>query len=200
MQSPIRWKHQSHVNASIRASDVSIVHAIFISRKLSHIGVCIFLLRAARKFHFPARKMTPRGFEPLLPPWKGGVLTAWPWSLVSYLCPCSFFPVFSFLFPVLCTCFLMQKSSPSRARTYNPSVNSRVLYHWAIEDYSFSLRWNCYSFWLYTQNHTLKSFIRGDNSSFLPSWISPRPISISQLHVLPHFHLWPINLVVFKGS
>ena len=105
-----------------------------------------------------------------------------------------------FLFPVFRTCFLMQKSSPSRARTYNPSVNSRVLYHWAIEDYSFSLRWNCYSFWLYTQNHTLKSFIRGDNSSFLPSWISPRPISISQLHVLPHFHLWPINLVVFKGS
>ena len=102
--------------------------------------------------------------------------------------------------PFLRTCFLMQKSSPSRARTYNPSVNSRVLYHWAIEDYSFSLRWNCYSFWLYTQNHTLKSFIRGDNSSFLPSWISPRPISISQLHVLPHFHLWPINLVVFKGS
>ena len=120
--------------------------------------------------------------------------------------PCFFslslfvFSVFSFLFPVFRTCFLMQKSSPSRARTYNPSVNSRVLYHWAIEDYSFSLRWNCYSFWSYTQNHTLKSFIRGDNSSFLPSWISPRPISISQLHVLPHFHLWPINLVVFKGS
>ena len=99
-----------------------------------------FLLRAARKLHFPARKMTPRGFEPLLPPWKGGVLTAWPWSLVSYLCPCSFFPVFSFLFPVLCTCFLMQKSSPSRARTYNPSVNSRVLYHWAIEEYLLNYR------------------------------------------------------------
>ena len=27
------------------------------------------------------------------------------------------------------------KNSPSRARTYNNSVNSRVLYHWAIEDY-----------------------------------------------------------------
>ena len=26
-------------------------------------------------------------------------------------------------------------NSPSRARTYNNSVNSRVLYHWAIEDY-----------------------------------------------------------------
>ncbi|EDM52302.1 hypothetical protein EUBVEN_00021 [Eubacterium ventriosum ATCC 27560] len=43
--------------------------------------------------------------------------------------PVLFFPVFSFLFPVFRTCFLMQKSSPSRARTYNPSVNSRVLYH-----------------------------------------------------------------------
>ena len=29
---------------------------------------------------FPLREVTPRGFEPLLPPWKGGVLTAWPWS------------------------------------------------------------------------------------------------------------------------
>ena len=27
------------------------------------------------------------------------------------------------------------KNSPSRARTYNNSVNSRVLYHWAIEEY-----------------------------------------------------------------
>ena len=36
-----------------------------------------------------------------------------------------------------------------------------------------------------------------DTSSLL--WSSPRPISDSQLHVLPHFHLCPINLVVFKG-
>ena len=32
------------------------------------------------------------------------------------------------------------------------------------------------------------------------SWSSPRPISNSQLHVLLHFHLCPIYLVVFKGS
>ena len=32
------------------------------------------------------------------------------------------------------------------------------------------------------------------------SRLSPRPISNSQLHVLPHFHLCPIYLVVFKGS
>ena len=31
-------------------------------------------------------------------------------------------------------------------------------------------------------------------------WSSPRSISNSQLHVLPHFHLCPIYLVVFKGS
>ena len=29
---------------------------------------------------------------------------------------------------------------------------------------------------------------------------TPRPISIGQLHMLPCFHLRPINLVVFKGS
>ena len=31
-------------------------------------------------------------------------------------------------------------------------------------------------------------------------WLKPRPISNSQLHALPHFHLCPIYLVVFKGS
>ena len=33
-----------------------------------------------------------------------------------------------------------------------------------------------------------------------PSRISPRPISIRQLNVLPHLHPGPIYLVVFKGS
>ena len=89
-----------------------------------------FLLRAARKFHFPARKMTPRGFEPLLPPWKGGVLTAWPWSQIWILISRSVLHVHHILL-----------SSPSRARTYNTTVNSRVLYHWAIEEY-----WSYYTF------------------------------------------------------
>ena len=51
----------------------------------------------------------------------------------------------------------------------------------------------------YLQNHILKS-----SSPFhqptRPSWISPRPISNSQLHTLLHFHLCPIYLVVFKWS
>ena len=33
-----------------------------------------------------------------------------------------------------------------------------------------------------------------------PLRISPRPISTFQLNVLPHLHLMPIYLVVFKGS
>ena len=28
------------------------------------------------------RLVVPRGIEPLIPPWKGGVLTAWPWDHV----------------------------------------------------------------------------------------------------------------------
>ena len=68
--------------------------------------------------------MTPTGIEPVLPPWKGDVLTAWPRGL---------FPSFPFS-------SYKKKSSPSRARTYNPSVNSRMLYHWAIEDHPCKLR------------------------------------------------------------
>ena len=37
-------------------------------------------------------------------------------------------------------------------------------------------------------------------SAPLLSWSSPRPISNSQLHALLHFHLCPINLIVFKGT
>ena len=61
-------------------------------------------------------------------------------------------------------------NSPSRARTYNPAVNSRVLYHWAIEDYCFSTlwRWN----FLFTP-------LTGRLFIFLPAWF--------QLHV---FFLW----------
>ncbi len=31
-------------------------------------------------------------------------------------------------------------------------------------------------------------------------WLSPRPISIRQLHALQHFHTGPINLIISKGS
>ena len=73
-----------------------VYHAIFFSSRIIHW-------------------LTSTGFEPVLPPWKGDVLTAWPWGRLSQI--------------------LNIKNSPSRARTYNNSVNSRVLYHWAIEEY-----------------------------------------------------------------
>ncbi len=48
---------------------------------------------------------------------------------------------------------------------------------------------------LHLQNYTLTT-----SDLDISYRISPRPISNSQLHALLHFHLCPINLVVFKGS
>ena len=58
---------------------------------------------------------------------------------------------------------------------------------------------------LHTEFLLLLSFILQEITfSFLSLtitfWLSPRPISNSQLHALLHFHLCPIYLVVFKGS
>ena len=50
--------------------------------------------------------------------------------------------------------------------------------------------------------YTFKTSYRWDLSFFYSiscSWSSPQTISNSQLHVLPHFHLCPIYLVLFKG-
>ena len=88
------------------------------------------------------------------------------------------------------TTWLCRQSSPSWARTNNPSVNSRMLYHWAIEENS-----NCKAILIPKINFTLKQ--PSLNQIFRSS---PRPISSSQLHTLPCFHLCPIYLVVFKGS
>ena len=38
---------------------------------------------------FQILMVTPRGIEPLLPPWKGGVLTAWPRGLGFFLFCCA---------------------------------------------------------------------------------------------------------------
>ena len=89
--------------------------------------------------------------------------------------------------------------SSGRIWTCDTSVNSRVLYHWAIEDYFLPLLFNHLyepipskpniEFNLFLQNllsHTFR--------------ISPRPISTGQLHTLLHFHLQPIYLILSKGS
>ena len=52
----------------------------------------------------------------------------------------------------------------------------------------------------YLQNHILNTIFFPLSSFHSTFWISPRPISNSQLRTLLHFHLCPIYLVVFKGS
>ena len=88
---------------------------------------------------------------------------------------------------------LTLKNSPSRTRTYDNAVNSRALY---LLSYRGILVLS------YLQNHILNtiSFSLPLSSLTRPFWISPRPISSSQLRTLLHFHLCPIYLVVFKGS
>ena len=59
---------------------------------------------------------------------------------------------------------------------------------------------------MYLQNRIYESFRRSTGTSAAISdfptsfWSSPRPISNSQLHALRHFHLCPIDLIVFKGT
>ena len=79
--------------------------------------------------------MTRRGLEPLLPPWKGGVLTTWPTGLVneqhgfSSKLPTGFEPVTSSLPWMHSTYWAMGAcGSPNRTRTCDNSINSRVLY------------------------------------------------------------------------
>ena len=100
----------------------------------------------------------------------------------------------------------VNSSSPSRARTYNITVNSRALYHWAIEDYFLIQQIEEVPFFapllfLYTYAFAFSTFKTTHCVSFKsPTRSSLRPISICQLHTLLYFHLRPIYLVVFKGS
>ena len=68
---------------------------------------------------------------------------------------------------------------------------SNQLSHWAILQF--------FKILIYLENYIQ---LKPTSSSIYLSllWLCPRPISNSQLHVLPHFHLCPIYLVVFKGS
>ena len=67
---------------------------------------------------------------------------------------------------------------------------SNQLSHWALQ---ISLLLEDYHIFKTTYMLTKQLY---HNQAY---WSSPHPISSSQLHVLPHFHLCPIDLVVFKG-
>ena len=146
--------------------------------------------------------MTPRGFEPLLPPWKGGVLTAWPWSQIVIQCstmPSGYHlhwrapraglePATPWLTVMWSTIDL------SRNNSCNGLLQNFSRYAWEFVVTSYihrSFKTAHQKFYYY---YTFTSLF------FLTSRLSPRPISTSQLNTLLHLHLWPIYLVVFKGS
>ena len=62
--------------------------------ELSHIGVYYIYLSDysdKRTLFWESFSVTPTGIEPVLPPWKGDVLTAWPWSHISVTVLCFLF-------------------------------------------------------------------------------------------------------------
>ena len=174
--------------------------------------------------------MTPTGIEPVLPPWKGDVLTAWPRSRSiirinkNYELPDKKTPRVGL--------------EPTTAR-----LTAACSTNWAIEEYeiynktTYLIRhlYHMHCMWIPSKLHTDFRFLRKWSSQFrfapfrwfapqissriknqfrkhasftasspaLPLstlWSSPRSISNSQLHMLPCFHLCPIYLVLFKGS
>ena len=102
-------------------------------------------------------------------------------------------------------------SSPSRTRTYDSAVNSRVLYRLSYR----GITWRnlipsklhtkvsssdiCHPVITYPLFYP-KSFRLPWRTNLTFSWLSPRPISTVQLNGSLRLHLQPINLVVFKGS
>ena len=112
--------------------------------------------------------------------------------------------------------FTVLLNSPSWARTSDNTVNSRALYQLSYRGSFFFIL----SFFLLNIPCNAKHIVRRTCNTGCPvgipsklhtelihqtffltfSWLKPRPISNSQLHTLPHFHLCPIYLVVFKGS
>ena len=82
----------------------------------------------------------------------------------------------------------MKQATQKRLELSTSAVTGRrsnQLSHWAIMKV------------LHFQNYIHVDIFESCDQAF---WSSPRPISSSQLHTLPHFHLCPIYLVVFKGS
>ena len=86
---------------------------------------------------------------------------------------------------------LSNEPSPSWTRTNDTAVNSRMLYRLSYQGLLLSSL-----LCTYPQNHILYYIflhIPSSNSLFFLTrsilWSSPRPISISQLHMSPYFHL-----------
>ena len=84
------------------------------------------------------------------------------------------------------TLFSISLRARDGIRTRDPRLGKAILHHWATRAH------------IPSKPHIEIIFTVSQPTR--PSWISPRPISNSQLRTLLHFHLCPIYLVVFKGS
>ena len=105
-----------------------------------------------------SRPMTPTRFELVLPPWKGDVLTAWPWGLIYCLCILTHLQASVNRFSNL-----LKSSSPSRTRTYDNAVNSRALY---LLSYRGIGIWRTFKTTYWTSSHFSLPFL---SSHFRPS-------------------------------
>ena len=116
--------------------------------QLSHIGIILTYCKNLQ--------MTPTGIEPVLPPWKGDVLTAWPRSLLFYcLFLCHFSSVNDFLWHKKWRAFLLFTfSSPSRTRTCDTRINSPPIYRLIYR----GLYYKCTSFSVHSKLHTVSFF------------------------------------------
>ena len=131
-------------------------------------------------------QVTPTGIEPVLPPWKGDVLTAWPRSHILFINVDKKTPRVG----------LEPTTSRLTAVRSTIELSRIILWYNKLKKYVFS-----YSLFLYTYAFAFSTFKTTHCVSFnSPTRSSLRPISICQLHTLLYFHLRPIYLVVFKGS
>ena len=86
---------------------------------------------------------------------------------------------------VLLRQLLSFNQSRTKVRSFNHSFAS--LYYLCLEA-------------LFLESVVLSKLDKRFIECFKHFWLSPRSISIRQLHVSPHFHLEPIYLIVFEGS
>ena len=141
------------------------------------------LEKKKRPLFFKDLQMRHRGFEPRTTWLKVKCSTDWaniPYNLFSY-------------------------NAQSRNRTSDTWIFSPLLYQLSYLGILERKKLSPYleqpsGMKTYLQNHILKSIFFTVSSTTSTFWISPRPISNSQLRTLLHFHLCPIYLVVFKGS
>ena len=146
--------------------------------------------------------MTPTGIEPVLPPWKGDVLTAWPWSRV--LSPLGVSNVSDKKTPRVgleptTTRLTAECSTIELSRKISCFISDLRECSAFSKSYKAKCEEIIYSF--KTEHWNLISYIL--TSILFPIqnlWSSPRPISKCQLNTLLCLHLIPIYLVVFKGS